>query len=127
MIAITRTDGGVSIASNEAAAAVWIKAHPDLYVSHAEVTEHPTDRTFRNAWKAGAGKVDHDIPKCKEIAHAKRRADRAKAFAPLDIEATIPALAAQAEEKRRLIRDHDAVKQIAIDAATTVEQLKALL
>lgn len=87
----------------------------------------PSERTFRNAWKLGAGKVEHDISKCKEIAHAKRRTDRAEAFKPLDIEATIPAKAAQAEALRQQIREKDAMRQAAIDAATTVEQLKALL
>lgn len=127
MIAITRPDGGVSIAADAETLEKFRIDFPEMYQSHEEVTEIPTDRTFRKAWKAGNGKIDHDISKCKEIAHAKRRADRAKEFAPLDIEATIPAKAAQAEAKRQAIRDRDAAKQAAIDAATTVEQLKALL
>lgn len=92
-----------------------------------DATEIPADRTFRNAWKLGAGKVDHDILKCREIVHVQRRLVRAEAFKPLDIEATIPGKAVQAEAARQVIRDADAVKQVAIDSATTVEQLKALL
>lgn len=68
-----------------------------------------------------------NLDKAKAIAHDKRRAVRAAEFAPLDIEATIPAKAAAAEAKRQAIRDADAVLQTQIDAALTVDALKALL
>ena len=87
----------------------------------------PKDRTFRDGWKVGIGKVEHDMTKCKAIAHQRRRARRADEFAPLDVEATIPARAAQAEAKRQVIRDKYAVMQQAIDAAQTVEALKDAL
>lgn len=97
----------------------------DVQVVEPEVI--PTDRTFRNAWKVGDERVEHDMQKCKEIAHERRRVRRAEEFAPLDIEATIPAKAAQAEAKRQAIRDkYDAI-QSAIDAARSVEELKATL
>lgn len=87
----------------------------------------PTDRTFRDAWKSGNGRVEHDIEKCKLIAHEKRRIARATEFAPLDIEATIPAKAADAETKRQVIREkYDAI-QSAIDAATDVAEIKAAI
>jgi len=88
----------------------------------------PTDRTFRDAWQHdGNGNVVTDIPKAKLIAHDKRRQARAEAFKPLDVQATVPALAKAAEAKRQVIRDNDAKKQIAIDAATTETELKAAL
>lgn len=87
----------------------------------------PTDRTFRNAWKADGGVVTHDMPKCKAIAHERRRDHRSAEFAPLDIEATIPAKAAQAEAARQAIRDKYDAMQAAIDAARSVEELKAVL
>jgi len=68
-----------------------------------------------------------NLDKAKAIAHDKRRAVRAAEFAPLDIEATIPAKAAAAEAKRQAIRDADAVLQTQIDAALTVAALKTLL
>ena len=68
-----------------------------------------------------------NLDKAKAFAHDKRRAVRAAEFAPLDIEATIPAKAAAAEAKRQAIRDADAVLQTQIDAALTVDALKALL
>lgn len=96
----------------------------------------PTDRTFRNAWKisvdAPAGQppfavIEHDMAKCKAIAHERRRARRAEEFAPLDIEATIPAKATQAEAARQAIRDKYDAMQAAIDAATSVEEIKVVL
>jgi len=91
------------------------------------VSAIPSDRTFRNAWVKNGKAIGHDLNKAKGIAHDKRRAARAKEFAPLDVEATIPAKAAQAEAARQAIRDKYAVMQTQMDAATTVEELKALL
>ena len=65
-----------------------------------------------------------DISKAKEITHAKRRAARAVEFAPVDIEATIPALTKQAEAKRAEIRDKYAEIQAQIDRANSVDSLK---
>lgn len=87
----------------------------------------PSDRTFRDAWVLRNSRVEHDMSKAKAIAHDHRRAKRAEAFAPLDIEATIPAKAAAAEAKRQAIRDADAALQTQIDAALTVDALKTLL
>lgn len=86
----------------------------------------PSDRTFRNAWcPCAVNKIRVDIDKAKGICHEKRRAKRAAEFAPLDVEATIPAKAAQAEAARQAIRDKYAAMQAAIDAAGTVDALKA--
>lgn len=87
----------------------------------------PADRMFRNAWMKSGNGIAHDMPKAKVISHDKRRAARAAEFAPLDIEATIPSMAAQAEAKRQAIRDKYAVMQTQIDAATTIDQLRAIV
>lgn len=92
-----------------------------------DVADIPSDRTFRDAWEKGGKSVVHNITKCKDIAHAKRRAARAAEFAPLDIESTIPSKAIQAEAARQSIRDKYATMQIAIDAANTAEAIKALM
>lgn len=131
-IIYTRPDGGVSVvcpAHNVTVEELMARSIPAdaTNVQVIEDAEIPADRTFRDAWKQNGSKVEHDVGKAKEIAHAKRRRDRADAFKPLDIEATIPGKAAQAEAKRQAIRDKDAVKQAAIDAAATVEELKILL
>ena len=68
-----------------------------------------------------------DLNKAKEIVHSKRREKRNDEFAPLDIEATIPAKAAQAEASRQAIRDKYSEIQIAIDSAVDVETLKQIM
>jgi len=87
-----------------------------------------SDRTFRDAWEhdtsKAATKVKTNMVKAKVIAHTQRRATRDEAFKPLDREATVPSLLKAVEVKRQAIRDADAKKQIAIDAATTEAELK---
>jgi len=92
-----------------------------------EIADVPSDRTFRGAWEKSGRNVVTNLTKAKDIAHEKRRAARAKEFAPLDVEATIPSRASQAEAARQAIRDKYAVMQEQMDAATTVEELKSLL
>jgi len=71
-----------------------------------------------------------NLDKAKLIAHDKRRAARAEEFKPYDdvIMKQIPGKDAQAAEAaRQIIRDKYAALQAAMDATTTVEQLKELL
>jgi hypothetical protein len=68
-----------------------------------------------------------NLDKAKNIAHDKRRAARSAEFAPLDIKATIPAEAQAAEAARQVIRDKYATMQIEIDAASTVDEIKAVM
>lgn len=134
-IIYTNAEGGVSviIPTLEALEHMPIEeiAQKDVPVGvSAEIVDAstiPTDRTFRNAWEKASSAIVHNIVKCKEIAHDKRRRARDVEMAPLDIEATIPSKAAQAEAKRQVIRDKYAAMQSSIDAATTVEQLKSII
>jgi len=71
--------------------------------------------------------ISVNMTKAKLIAHDVRRAKRAAEFAPLDIQATIPAQAAQAEAARQAIRDKYADMQTDIDAAATPEELKSII
>jgi hypothetical protein len=71
--------------------------------------------------------ININLDKAKNIAHKKRRDARTEEFKPLDIKATIPAETAAAEAAREVIREKYAEMQDAIDAATTVEELKELL
>jgi Spy/CpxP family protein refolding chaperone len=71
--------------------------------------------------------IQIDISKAKEIAHEKRRASRAVEFAPLDTEATIPAMSEQAEAKRAEIREKYAEIQEQIDEANSVDVLKDII
>ena len=68
-----------------------------------------------------------NLDKAKAIGHDIRREERAKEFAPLDIQATIPAKAEEAEAARQVIRDKYAVIQQNIDAATTPDEIKVAL
>lgn len=129
-IVYTNTEGGVSVVipawevQVEEAAKAVPEGVPYEVVAPADI---PADRTFRNGWKQAGRAIVHDLPRCKAIAHERRRLARAAEFAPLDIEATIPAKAQQAETKRQAIRDKYAVVQTLIDAAADVGQLKDIL
>lgn len=68
-----------------------------------------------------------NVDKAKGIAHEIRRSERAKEFAPLDVQATVPALAEQAEASRQAIREKYAAMQVGIDAAQTPDEIKATL
>ena len=71
-----------------------------------------------------------NLDKAKIIAHEKRRAARAEEFAPHDevIAKQIPGVSAEeAEAARQAIRTKYEDMQTAMDAASTVEELKELL
>ena len=70
-----------------------------------------------------------NITKAKTIAHDIRRAARAVEFQPYDdaIAKQIPGQMAGAEEARAAIRAKYSAMQTAIDAASTVDEIKAVL
>lgn len=70
-----------------------------------------------------------NIDKAKTIAHDKRREARAVEFQPYDdaIAKQIPGQTAGAEEARAVIRAKYSTMQTAIDAALTVDEIKAAL
>ena len=68
-----------------------------------------------------------NVTKAKNIAHDARRTARSAEFAPLDIKATIPSEAVAAEAARAVIRTKYAEMQAEINAATTIEQIKAVM
>lgn len=95
-----------------------------------DASEIPSDRTFRGAWVMGNCCVEHDLDKCKEIGHAKRREMRAAEFAPYDdiIAKQIPgADPAAAEFERLQIREKYAFLQELIDTALTPDAIKSAL
>lgn len=67
------------------------------------------------------------LDKAKSIAHEARRTARADEFAPLDVRATIPSEAADAETARQKVRDKYASIQSSIDAAADVATLKTIV
>ena len=70
-----------------------------------------------------------NVDKAKGIAHDVRRSARAEEFKPFDeaIAKQIPGQMEGAEAERQLIRDKYAAMQTAIDAAATVEEIKAAM
>jgi hypothetical protein len=91
-----------------------------------------TDHTYRNAWKHAPGQVkpDHDIGKARDIHRDKIRRERLRELDALDIEYLAadedgdqPRKRTIAARKKKL---RDATAHPAIDAATTLEALKAL-
>ena len=68
-----------------------------------------------------------NMDKAKNIAHEVRREKRNAEFAPLDIKATIPSEAVEAEAARQEIREKYAVIQQEIDAAPGVDELKNIV
>lgn len=86
------------------------------------------DKTFRGAFKKGESlSVTIDMDRAKEIAHVARRLKRDNDFAPLDIKATIPREAVQAEADRQIIRDKGDRTQIDVNLTDDPITLKQLM
>lgn len=70
-----------------------------------------------------------NVTKAKVIAHDIRRVARSAEFAPYDeaIAKQIPNQMENAEAARAVIRTKYAVMQTAIDAATTIDEIKAVM
>ena len=68
-----------------------------------------------------------NLDKAKAIAQDMRRAKRDEAFKPLDVQATVPSLAVEAEAKRAVIRQDDAIIQTMIDGAKDIQELSVLV
>lgn len=71
--------------------------------------------------------INMNLDKAKDISHDKRRNKRTDMLKQLDIEATIPTMAEQAEIQRQAIRDQFAAIQTEIDNAETIDQLKVII
>jgi hypothetical protein len=70
--------------------------------------------------------ISIDLKKAKDLAHAMRRENRAKAFAPLDemIAKRIPGINLdELEAQRQKIRDEDTSLQNKINSVRTIEKL----
>lgn len=95
-----------------------------------ELEDIPADRAFRNAWVDDGKGISHNMAKAREILRDKLRAERAPVLEALDVdymraderkdEATKELIAANKERLRDITNDRR------IDAATSVEELKAL-
>lgn len=105
---------------------------PPVSWRYMEDHERPSDRTYRDAWR-DFGKdqgIGHDMEKAKDIHRDILRLARAKEFEGLDVqfmmalEQNDTATAQQVTSEKQVLRD--ITEDSRIDAATTVEELKAL-
>ena len=120
----TQENGSLAIVSGTLPASAP-RGSDAITVDDAEI---PKDMNLYQAWFIDGDKISIDLAKAKLAAHEVRRKDRDEQFAPLDfiISAQIPGNdPAAIEADRVVIREADAVKQAAIDAAGTVRQVQA--
>jgi hypothetical protein len=124
-------EGGVAVIIPAESVEAALKDVPEgVEYEIVSTDDIPSDRFFRNAWKANGAAVEVDLVKAKAIGHDIRRAKRAEEFAPLDevIAKQIPGKdAAAAEQARQVVRDKYAAMQAAIDKAKTPDEIKAVL
>lgn len=141
-IIFTRPDGGLTvvvpnintfperenITEDEALQRAWKKDVPADAINPQIVEESaiPADRIFRNAWKAGVSRIEHDMEKCRAIHRDTLRALRAPKLACLDVEFQRsykdPAKLDAIEAEKQILRD--VTKDPSIEAAKTPEELK---
>lgn len=132
VIVFTNNSGGVSVCTPTGELSIEqvqikdIPAGTNSFIVDASTLPQEVG-IFFGAWEQTNGNVTINIDKAKLIAHDARRAARAAEFAPLDTKATIPSEAVAAEAARQVIRDKYAVMQTKMDAATTIDELKAVL
>lgn len=95
-----------------------------------EESDLPTDRSFRNAWQDSGKKVEVDMDKCREIHRDRLRAARAPEFAANDLALRDAMLSGDKEATAKAIARRDELRDVtdhpSIDAAKSVEELKAL-
>lgn len=127
-IVFQNDDGGVSVIipadcglSVEGVAAKDVPAGRDFDI--VDTADLPKTRIFRSAWEKNGPSIEVNLLRAKAISHIKRRLARATEMSILDIEATIPAKAVEAEAGRQKIRDKYTALQAEIDAAASVEAL----
>lgn len=123
-VAITTPTGELPI--EEVAAQVA----PDGVYAIVTADAIPADRTFRGAWVYSPDGIEIDLARAKAIAHDIRRRRRADELAPHDrvISLRIPGASAdQAEAARAAIRARYVIIESAIDAATTMDEIKEAL
>lgn len=91
----------------------------------------PPDRTFRNAWIAGNGVIEHDMVKAREIAKDMIRAQRAPLFVKNDLLIQDALLSGNEADKAKAVATRDTLRNSTADpsiaAAQTPEELKAVL
>lgn len=105
------------------------KLPPDALDIHiVDESEIPADRTFRDAWQQSAGKIEHNLPKAKEIHKERLRHQRKPLLEALDaeymkaLEADDKKALAEVKSKKQALRD--ITKHPDLLQAASIEDLK---
>lgn len=148
-IAYTRPDGGISIvaaAPKEHLERVFGPLTDKQYRAHViersipadaldvqELPDNltlPEDRTFRNAWRMSDKSITVDMPAAREIWRERMRQSRAPKLAALDVEYQRADEAGDAQRKRQIAAQKQALRDISadprIEAAQKPDELKAV-
>lgn len=105
---------------------------PIVWWRVVDEAEIPTERDYRNAWvdRGLGGGVGHDMARARAIHRDKLRRDREPQLAALDVEYQRADERDDKAEKRRVAAAKQALRDMTddprIDAATTIEALRAL-
>lgn len=141
--AITMQDGTVAIMQTvkqpdntwptaEECIAKW---HPDTQakvVTHTNINPEdiPQDREYRGAWELQGDVIGHNMDKAKDIYRDRLREARAPLLSQLDVSYMQADEAGDAKAKADVVAQKQALRDVtddpAIDAATTIEELKAV-
>ena len=100
----------------------------DEFVNRIATKDVPADRTFRNAWIVADGAIAYAMPAAREIWRGVIREARDPLLAAADVD-YMRALEAAQDTKAIVARKQalrDAPADPAIEAATTIEQLRAV-
>lgn len=109
-----------------------LKGYLEWHIVPNDYCDETTDRTYRNAWvhKRGRKKPDHDMPKAREIHRVYLRKARLAEFCRLDVDFARADETGDTETKSRVGAQRQAFRDVTedprIEAAKTVEELKAL-
>lgn len=123
--AIEMNDGSVSImqivggATIQQCLAKWPVSEMAKVLGWREISpeEIPQSRTFRNAWRLQAGKIEHDIERMREIHNGRLRAARAPVLESLDIAYQRADELGDAEGKKVIADRKQALRDITDDPA----------
>lgn len=92
--------------------------------------EVPSDRSYRDAWRDDGERIVHDLPKARAIHRERLRAKRKPLLEALDVEAIRADEDGDSARKRDVVarkrRLRDVTADPRIEAATTIDELKAI-
>lgn len=92
-----------------------------------DASEIPADRTFRDAWVISAGKITHDMAKCRELHKAKLRELRAPKLSALDVQFMRAVESGDAAAQKTIAEQKRALRDVTADPAISAAKTPAEL